>query len=270
LPTFRPPAAFLLIRRDSLTERYDEWRPLRKVIFLAALIGFVFGHLVHLVYDRFFTGAPLSGPLYECSSCRSPASAISLVPYATVVLSRGRCPRCQEKLAWRAVILPGGAAALFATSYLIFDEFGAALLGSFFATVFLTLTLTDLERRLLPNRIIYPSIVIAIAFCWAWPETSALQILLGGAAAIVLATLMFLFSLLFGADAFGMGDVKMIVLIGFVVGFPAVIVALLVGTIAAGIVAGILVVTRIRGLRDYIPHGPFLAFGAVFALFAAG
>jgi leader peptidase (prepilin peptidase) / N-methyltransferase len=240
------------------------------VIFLAALIGFAFGHLVHLVYDHFFTVEPIIGPIYECSACRSPARLISLLPYATVVLSRGRCPRCGEKLAWRAVILPAGSAALFVASYLVFDQFGAALLGGFFATVFLTLTLTDLDRRLLPNRIIYPSMLMAIAFCWAWPETSTLQILLGGVAAIVLAALMFAFSLLFGAEAFGMGDVKMIVLIGFVVGFPAVIVALLVGTISAGVVAGILVVTRIRGLRDYIPHGPFLALGAVFALFAAG
>jgi prepilin signal peptidase PulO-like enzyme (type II secretory pathway) len=250
------------------------------VIFLAALIGFVFGHLVHLVYDRFFTGEPLTGPLYECSACRSPARAVALLPYATVVLSRGRCPRCGERLAWRAVILPAGAAVLFAAAYLAFDDFGAALLGGFFSTVFLTLTLTDLvgiqrvggqvDNKLLPNRIIYPSILAAIAFCWAWPETSALEVLLGGVAAIVLAALMFAFSLFFGAEAFGVGDVKMIVLIGFVVGFPAVIVALLVGTIAAGVVAGILVVTRIRSLRDYIPHGPFLALGAVFALFAAG
>jgi prepilin signal peptidase PulO-like enzyme (type II secretory pathway) len=80
---------------------------------------------------------------------------------------------------------------------------------------------------------------------------------------------MFLFSLLFGAEAFGLGDVKMIVLIGFVVGFPAVVFALFLGTIMAGLVAGVLVVTRIRTLRDYIPHGPFLALGAVVALFAA-
>jgi len=94
------------------------------------------------------------------------------------------------------------------------------------------------------------------------------QILAGGAVAIGIAVLIYLFSLLFGPEAFGMGDVKMIVLIGFVVGFPAVIVAVLLGTIAAGIVAAVLVVTRIRGLRDYVAHGPFLAFGAVLALFA--
>jgi len=239
------------------------------MIFLAALIGFIFGHLTHLIYDRFFRDERLSGPLFECSSCRSPIRAPALVPYATVILSRGRCPRCEERLAWRAVVLPAGGAAFFAASYLVFDDFGAGLLGGFFGTVFLTLTLTDLERRLLPNRIIYPSILIAIAFCWAWPGGPWYQVLAGGGAAIGLAVLMYLFSIPFGAGAFGIGDVKMIVLIGFVVGFPAVIVAILLGTIAAGVVAGVLVITRIRGLRDYIPHGPFLALGAVFALFAA-
>jgi len=238
------------------------------VIFLAALIGFAFGHVVHLVFDRFFSGEPLRGPFYECPACRSPITATSAIPYATIVLSGGRCPKCGEKLPWRAVILPAGAAGLFALSYLAFDEFGAGLLGGFFATVFLTLTFTDLERRLLPNRIVYPSILLAIAFCWAWPDTSWVQILAGGAVAIGIAVLIYLFSLLFGPEAFGMGDVKMIVLIGFVVGFPAVIVAVLLGTIAAGIVAAVLVVTRIRGLRDYVAHGPFLAFGAVLALFA--
>src|SRR5574341_2586328 len=205
------------------------------MIFLAALSGFIFGHLIHLVYDRFFTGERLKGLLFECSNCRSPIRLQALVPYATIILSRGRCPNCQEKLAWRAVVLPAGGAALFAASYLVFDEFGAGLLGGFFGTVFLTLTLTDLERRLLPNLIIYPSILIAIALCWAWPESPWYQVLAGGGAAIGLAVLMYLFSLLFGAEAFGLGDVKMIVLIGVVVGFPAVIVAILLGTIAAGL-----------------------------------
>lgn len=239
------------------------------MLFLSAAIGFLLGHTIHLVFDRFYSGERLTGPLYECSSCRTPIKPPAAVPYATVILSRGRCPNCGERLPWRAVVLPAGSAGLFALSYLVFDDLGAGLLAGFFSTAFLTLTLTDLKRHLLPNRIIYPSILLAIALCWAWPETSELQILIGGAVAIGLAVLMYLFSLLFGAEAFGLGDVKMIVLIGFVVGFPAVIFALFLGTIVAGLVAGVLVVTRIRSLRDYIPHGPFLALGAVVAMFAS-
>lgn len=233
------------------------------------MVGFCLGHLVHLVFDRFYTGEPLTGPLYECPACRSPLSPLSIVPYGTVILRGGRCPRCSERLPWRAVILPAGAAALFALSYLAFDDFWPALLGGFFATVFLTLTITDIERRLLPNRIVYPSILLAAALCWAWPDNAWYEVLAGGAFAVGIAVLLYLFSLFFGPDAFGMGDVKMIALIGFVVGFPAIIVALFLGTIAAGAVAAVLVVTRIRGLRDYMPHGPFLALGGLVALFAS-
>jgi prepilin signal peptidase PulO-like enzyme (type II secretory pathway) len=63
-----------------------------------------------------------------------------------------------------------------------------------------------------------------------------------------------------------MGDVKMIVLIGFVVGLPSILVGLFVGTIAAAMVAGLLVLTGRRKKNDYVPHGPFLALGAVIAL----
>jgi prepilin signal peptidase PulO-like enzyme (type II secretory pathway) len=238
------------------------------LIYLAAGIGFFLGHLVHLIFDRFYTGERLLAPLHECSACRTPVRTRALLPYTTVIVCRGRCPNCGARLPWRAVILPAGGAGLFAASYLVFDDFGQGVLGGFFATVFLTLTLTDLERHLLPNKIIYPSIILAIALCWAWPGGFELR-LFGGGVAIGLAALMFAFSLLFGAGAFGVGDVKMIVLIGFVVGFPAVVFALFLGTIVAGLVAAVLVVTRIRSLRDYIPHGPFLALGAVAALFAS-
>src|SRR2546427_10751173 len=72
--------------------------------------------MVHLVFDRFFTGERLRGPLYECPACRSPVRLIAMVPYGTVVLSGGRCPNCGERLPWRAVILPAGAAGPFAPS----------------------------------------------------------------------------------------------------------------------------------------------------------
>ncbi len=233
----------------------------------AAVIGLAFGQLLDLLFDRVYTGEPLSGRLYRCAACKSRLRPAFPLPLAGVLWSRGRCPDCDELLPWRAVILPAGGAALFATSYLVFDELGAGLLGGFFATIFLTLTLTDIDRRLLPNRIVYPSIVIAAALCWGWPDTSVVQILAGGGVAVAVAAVLLLLSLPFGANAFGMGDVKMIVLIGFVVGLPPIIIGIVIGTLAAGVVAATLLVTGLRSRRDYIPHGPFLALGATVALF---
>jgi leader peptidase (prepilin peptidase)/N-methyltransferase len=234
---------------------------------VAAVIGLAFGSAIDLVFNRFYTDEPTTGPLYRCKACKDPASPLLLAPVIGFLAHGGRCPNCSERLSLRTFVLAPGGAALFVASYVIFDEqLGAGLLGGFFATIFLTLTLTDIERHLLPNRIVYPSTLIAIALCWGWPDTSVVQILAGGGVAVAVAAGLLVLSLPFGAGAFGGGDVKMIVFIGFVVGIPPVIVGVVVGTIAAGVAAAFLLLTRIRSRRDYIPHGPFLALGAVVAM----
>lgn len=133
--------------------------------------------------------------------------------------------------------------------------------------MFLLLTLTDLDRRLIPNRVVYPSLLIALVFSWAWPDTSLAEILAGGLVAVAIAVALVVFSLPFGAEAFGMGDVKMIILIGLVVGLPAIIIGVFIGTLAAGVAAGLLLLLRKKSRKDYLPHGPFLALGALIALY---
>jgi len=237
-------------------------------IAIAAIAGLLLGHVTDLVFPRFYTDEPVRGPLYSCPKCKVSFRPVFALPLIGFALSDGRCPDCRERLPLRSLVLPLGGAALFVASTLVFDDdFGPALLAGFFATVFLALTLTDLERRLLPNRIVYPSILIAITVSWAWPDSSVLDVLGGGLVAIAIAAALLIFSLPFGGGAFGMGDVKMIVLIGFVVGLPSVIVGVVIGTIAAAVASAILILTGIRGRKDYIPHGPFLALGAVVALF---
>ena len=237
-------------------------------IIVAAVLGFAFGSAIDLGFNRFYTDQEIGGPLYRCSNCKSPANLLLLAPILGFLVHRGRCPNCKEPLPLRTFAMAPGGAALFVASYLVFnEELGAGLLGGFFATIFLTLTITDLERRLLPNRIIYSSVLIAAAFSWGWPDTSVVEILAGGGVAIAIATALLLISLPFGANAIGFGDIKMIILIGFVVGVPSVAVGIFIGTLAAGVVAAFLLITRLRSRRDYIPHGPFLALGAIVAMF---
>ena len=237
--------------------------------FLAAVAGLAMGQLIDLCWGRFYTGERIAGALSRCAYCHTPSSLPALLPFvAPVIWDDGRCPNCAEPLTIRSVYLPAGSALLFLVSYWAFDgNLGGALLGGFFATVFFTLALTDLETRLLPNRIVYPSILIAIAFCWGWPDTSILEILAGGVVGVAIAALLLLISLPFGSEALGMGDVKMMVLMGFALGVPGVIIGIVLGTLAAGVAAAILLATGRAGRRDYIPHGPFLAIGAIIALF---
>lgn len=237
-------------------------------LLIVVLAGLLTGHFMDLAFARFYTEEAIGGPLYRCRECRKTLRLIYAVPLLGYIFSLGRCRDCGEMLPVSAIVLPLGGAMLAAASYVALDDsLAGGLLGGFFGTVFLTLTLTDLERRLLPNRIVYPSILIAIALSGAWPDSSFGEILAGGLVAVAVGVVLILFSLPFGKGAFGMGDVKMIILIGFVVGWPSVLVATFVGTLVAAAAALILILTGVRRRTDYIPHGPFLALGAIVALF---
>lgn len=236
-------------------------------ILIVGVAGLLWGHAIDLLWGRFYTGEQITGRLYRCAGCKSPTGPQFLGPFGGLLWKGARCPHCGTTLPLRAVYLPVAAAVLFVVSWDSFGrELGAGLLGGVFATIFFTLALTDLETRLLPNRIIYPSVMIAVALSWVWPDTSVVEILAGGGVAVALAVLLLLLSIPFGSDAFGMGDVKMIILMGFVLGVPSVVVGVVLGTLAAGVGAALLLVTGLRSRKDYIPHGPFLAIGAILAL----
>ncbi len=236
-------------------------------VLIVGVVGLLCGHFIDLLWGRFYTGEAIRGHLYRCPACKRRTSPRYLLPFMGLTWENAECPECGEGLPLRTIYLPAGAAVLYIVSWDSFDwDVGAALLGGTFATIFFTLALTDLETRLLPNRIIYPSVVAAAALSWGWPDASILEIFAGGGLGILMATMLLLLSLPFGPEAFGMGDVKMIVLMGFVLGVPSVLVGVVVGTFAAGAVAAFLLITRLRGRRDTIPHGPFLALGAVIAL----
>ncbi|MCH7998423.1 MAG: prepilin peptidase [Chloroflexi bacterium] len=230
---------------------------------LAAVLGLLLGHVLDVFFDRLYTDGSLAGPACRCPHCHHALRPLQLIPIVGVAWSRGRCPDCDRRLPLRAFLLTPGSAALFVTAELVVAGFGPALLAGFFATVFLALIFTDLERRLIPNRVVYPSLLLAAAFSWAWPDRSVLEIFSGGATALILTSVMFIV----GRGALGLGDVKMSILMGLVVGLPSVIVGILIGTLAAGAFILPLMILRVLNRRDYIAYGPFIAIGAVVALF---
>lgn len=149
-------------------------------------------------------------------------------------------------------------------------EPGPAALTCVVIVVLAVLSSTDFERKLLPNRLTYPAILFAMAFAWAWPDRSTTDVLLGGGVALAIGIALYVLGALLGAVLaanvipFGMGDVKLIIFIGFVVGVPAVFAALAYGVISGGIQSVAMIVAgRGRGVFSYGPH---LALGALIPL----
>ncbi len=149
-------------------------------------------------------------------------------------------------------------------------EFGPALLTAAFGMVLVVLSSTDFERRRLPNRLMYPALIAAGAFCWAWPDRSAADIGIGFAVAGGIALGLYLLGAAFGAmlgvseTPFGFGDVKLIALEGLLLGWSAVLSALFLGVLLAGVPA--LVMILMGGAKKTFSYGPYLAAGCLVVL----
>ncbi len=131
----------------------------------------------------------------------------------------------------------------------------------FFTGVLIFLALYDLKYRTIPNKVVYPAIIITLILSLVSPEVSTGMALVSGTA---LSLLLLIPALLL--KKMGMGDVKLAFLIGLMTGFPEGIIALFGGIFLGGLVAIILVLLRLKSGKDEMPYAPFLAAGAIVVL----
>jgi leader peptidase (prepilin peptidase)/N-methyltransferase len=146
------------------------------------------------------------------------------------------------------------------------DALALALFGAWFVTLVVGLA-TDLDQRMLPDLLTLPVIPVALLYA-----ISGLNPLVGGAlipavlAALLVPAVLYLPSIPFGAGAFGIGDVKLLAGAGLMLGGERLVGGTLVGLVVAGLVLLALLVTRRIGRRSYVPFGPFLILGILWAV----
>ena len=169
---------------------------------------------------------------------------------------------------WRtlACIVTGALAFGLLPSRFATDPLSFALFGAWFVALIIGLA-TDLDQRILPDELTLPVIPIGLLFA-----LSGQNLLVGDAvvpavlAAVLIPAVLYLPSLPFGAGAFGLGDVKFLAGMGLMVGGERALGGTLVGLLVAGAVLAVLLVARRIGRRTYVPFGPFLILGALWAV----
>jgi leader peptidase (prepilin peptidase)/N-methyltransferase len=169
---------------------------------------------------------------------------------------------------WRTVVVAVVSAVAFGLLPIRFAGAPLALLvfGAWFVTLVVGLA-TDLDQRVLPDELTLPAIPIALVYA-----ISGLNPLVGGAvlpailAAVIIPAVLYLLSLPFGAGAFGGGDVKYLVGMGLLLGGERALGGLIVGLLVNGAVLVTLLASRRIGRKTYIPFGPFLIIGALWAV----
>ena len=245
------------------------------MIIIFAILGLAVGSFLNVCIDRLPQNKSIAFPPSHCEACQNKLAAKDLIHVFSYLRLRGRCRYCQASLPRRLFWVELATGVVFALLAWHYGSSSALGIMAFYACLFIVIFVIDLEHSLILNKVVYPTMVVALLLSlipdsWltheAWlttvMEPGIASAALGGAIGFVV----FLVIALVSRGGMGWGDVKLAALIGLATGFPMVFVAIIMAAILGGIVAVVLLATRRRGRREMIPFGPFLAVAAMVTL----
>jgi leader peptidase (prepilin peptidase)/N-methyltransferase len=223
--------------------------------------GLAIGSFLNVVAARVPLKRSIVSPSSACMSCGHELGWSENVPVVSYLALRGRCKGCGAKI---GIVYPAVelvTALLIAASFLAFGFSGTAFVAAFFCATLVVISATDLSHRIVPNVIVLPAAaIVLVAMTALHPSAEWALGAFGAALFLFLAALAY-------PKGMGMGDVKLALLLGAMLG-RTVPVALMLGMLAAIVPAMVLFARHGSAARKMgIPFAPFLALGGIVALF---
>ena len=237
---------------------------------IGGIVGLTIGSFINVVAYRVPRNLSIVSPPSACPRCGASIRPIDNIPVLSWLLLRGRCRNCGQPISLRYPLVELVTGLAFAGAVLLVGLSWLLPAVLFFVAVTITLTITDLEHKRIPNRILYPSLPIALVLlalgAWAESRTGDLtRGLMGGLAYFTGWLLIFVLT----RGGFGMGDVKLSLLLGLYLAFQSwetLLAGAFLAVLIGGVVAVALLVSGRKGRRDQVPFGPSLVAGAWVAL----
>lgn len=231
---------------------------------LAAVVlapALAIGSFLNVVASRLPVRVPIGASRSACMSCAAPIAAYDNIPLVSYAVLRGRCRSCGAHIPWRYPLVEGLTAGLIVACVLRFGLTAEAVVASFFCATLVVVSAIDVEHGIVPNRIVLPAAgIVLVAQTVIEPSPEWLLGALGASAFLFLAAVVY-------PQGMGMGDVKLALLLGAMLG-RLVGVGLMLAMLFALVPAVVLALRHgARARKIAIPFAPFLAAGAIVALF---
>lgn len=240
-----------------------DWQFGMFVFALSSLIGLVFGSFFNVLVYRIPRGESIVAPRSHCPECGTTLGPLELIPVFSWLIQRGRCRHCGARISWRYPAVELVTALLFGLVGWRFgwtqETVGALVLVGFLIPP----AFIDLEHGYLPDVMVLPGLVLGLlAGAFGIMGLGFLESLLGA----VFGAGVLLVVVWASRGGMGLGDVKLLAMIGAFLGWQGAFYTLLFGSVLGSIVGVSLILAGRKKRRDPIPFGPFLAAGAIVEL----
>jgi leader peptidase (prepilin peptidase)/N-methyltransferase len=234
-------------------------------LLVAAAFGGAIGSFLNVCIYRLPLHQSIVWPASACPHCGRALSWSENIPILSFLALRGRCRTCAGPISWQYPIVEAVTALIFAAAWW-HDGPGVLLMSRLvFGCALIVLFAIDLEHHLLPNVITVPGIAVGFAFSFfsepGW-QASLIGIAVGGGVLFLIAEAYYRIR---REEGLGMGDVKMLAMIGAFIGWKLTLVTLMMASFAGALVGLLLIATRRGDMKYALPFGTFLALGAALA-----
>jgi leader peptidase (prepilin peptidase)/N-methyltransferase len=235
--------------------------PLAVEVLAAGAFGAVVGSFLNVIIFRLPLGKSVVWPGSVCAKCSRPLSWYENVPIVSFLALRARCRTCGAAISWRYPIVEAATGIMFTFLYWSLGPTLLLVSRLVFGCGLITLFAIDLEHHLLPNAITLPGMVVGFVFSLMTEPgwlASLIGILAGGGVLWGIAEAYFRIR---HEEGLGMGDVKMLGMIGAFLGWKLMLLTLVLASIAGSVIGVALIVSKRGDMKYALPFGTFLALG---------
>ena len=229
------------------------------------LLGLCIGSFLNVCAYRLPLGLSVAHPRSRCTSCGRTLTWFDNLPVLSWIALGGRCRTCKKPVSWIYPAVEIVTALVFVITYLTYGLTLLGLVRVIFACALIVLFITDLQHKILPNAITLPGIVAGFVCSFFLPPgwfSSLIGLLVGGGFLLAIAEAYYR---LRGQEGLGMGDVKLLAMIGAFLGWKLVLLTLVFASFTGSLVGGLMIASGRGSMKYALPFGTFLAVGALLA-----
>ena len=237
-------------------------------IVLIILASLTIGSFLNVVIVRLPKGeSPVSGRSH-CPSCGKKVRFYDNIPLFSFLILNGKCRDCHAPISWRYPVVEALTALTVLGLLTVYGLSASFLLYGILICFLIPIAFIDLETGFIPDKLLIPAFILGVGVAVGLHIENWMQILIGAfSGGILLTVFAVLGKWLFKKDSMGMGDIKLLVIIGCYIGFPGVWISLFLGAFIGSILVLAGMILKKIHRFDTIPFGPFIALGTLTYLY---
>lgn len=227
------------------------------------IIGSLIGSFLNVCIHRIPKGKSISYPPSHCPKCESRLKPIDLIPILSYIIGRGKCRYCGEGISPQYPIVELLNGLIYVLIYLRFGLTAYFFKYAVLSSLLVVISFIDFKYQLIPDRLNIFCLGIGLISIilnpnWTAVVNSAIGLFVGGGLFLIIAIIT--------NGAMGGGDIKLMGALGFCLGWRDILLISLLSFVIGAIVSLFLLASKIKGRKDYIPFGPFIAIAAVITM----